>query len=242
MDFPNLNIDELVQGYHQSGPQMQCNYCSATFTDAAQMAAHLETIHDGALTALLTADTKYNTLTDNQSKLLQAFSRKQKDQTIADQLEVSASTIRHQKFTFREKAKQARFYLAQYQAVFGVQSTEDYLPIPPMAADNDDRFRITETEYAKTTQKYFEFTDGGLVLTRLPKGQKKSSPCSIVSVMNSPSIPSMRNPMLMQNSKPSTSTTASSSATSSTTAFLPALLTIVPTGAFFKGVNHHDRP
>ncbi|KRM77605.1 DUF2087 domain-containing protein [Secundilactobacillus collinoides] len=173
MDFPNLNIDELVQGYHQSGPQMQCNYCSATFTDAAEMAAHLETIHDGALTALLTADTKYNTLTDNQSKLLQAFSRKQKDQTIADQLEVSASTIRHQKFTFREKAKQARFYLAQYQAVFGVQSTEDYLPIPPMATDNDDRFRITETEYAKTTQKYFEFTDGGLVLTRLPKGQKK---------------------------------------------------------------------
>ncbi|ANZ60427.1 hypothetical protein AYR62_15185 [Secundilactobacillus paracollinoides] len=173
MNFQDLPIAALIQGYHPVGGQLQCNYCTARFSEPEAVITHLNATHGGALDALLTADTKYNTLTETQIRLLQAFSLKQKNQAIADQLGVSASTIRHQKFTFREKAKQARLYLAQYQAVFGDEPTKDYLPIPPMATDNDDRFRITETEYADTTQKYFTFTDAGIVLTRLPKGQKK---------------------------------------------------------------------
>ncbi len=173
MDPSSLTTAELVQGYHQLGDLLRCNYCQADFTDRQQVTSHLERQHGGPLSALLNLASKYNTLTPKQRELLRAFSQPLKDKDIANLLQISASTVRHQKFTFREKAKQAQLYLAQYEAVFGATPTDTMLPMPPTAISNDARFKITEKEYRKLTQQYFDFSVPHLTLTRLPKGQKK---------------------------------------------------------------------
>ncbi|WP_057002545.1 DUF2087 domain-containing protein [Agrilactobacillus composti] len=173
MDPTTLTLAELGQGYRQVGDLLICNYCQAAFTQQPALTSHLEMKHGGALTALLAADSKYNMLTPTQQTLLQAFSQGLKDKDIATQQQVSDSTIRHQKFTFREKAKQAQLYLAQYQAVFGTKTGTDLLPMPPGTDTKDARFKLTPQEYIKLTQQYLDFSTPQLILKRLPKGQKK---------------------------------------------------------------------
>ncbi|KRN21759.1 hypothetical protein FD14_GL000942 [Secundilactobacillus similis DSM 23365 = JCM 2765] len=136
------------------------------------MQRHLTHQHQGAVNALLQSTSKYNTLTATQRDLLTAFASGDKDKLIAEQLDLSPSTVRHQKFTFREKAKRAKLYLAQYEAIFEDSSTS-MLPIPPSITHPDDRFKISETDYATLVQKYFDFSQPTPVLTQLPKGEKK---------------------------------------------------------------------
>ena len=176
-DLTQLTQSELIQGYHQHNQLLLCNYCQITFSDqqTEAMQAHLTTIHGGSKQALLTVASKYSGLTDTQVQLLTAFSTADKDQAVADDLEVSASTVRHQKFTFREKAKSAELYLAQYHAIFGdvPVKANQYLPIPPAITHPDDRYRLTEQEYVDLISKYFAPDQTHLVLKRWPKGEKK---------------------------------------------------------------------
>lgn len=46
------------------------------------------------------------------------FHSKISDKDMAKKLNVTEATMRRQRFTFREKAKQAKFYLAMYELVF----------------------------------------------------------------------------------------------------------------------------
>lgn len=176
-DLTHLNQEELIQGYHQLGHVLLCNYCQVTFNEAQQSAIeqHILSQHGGPKHALLSIESKYNGLTDTQVQLLSAFARANKDQEVATVLGVSASTVRHQKFTFREKAKSAELYLAQYHAIFGETPVKanQYLPIPPVIKSPDDRFKLTEYEYAELVTKYFETDQTQLVLKRWPKGEKK---------------------------------------------------------------------
>ena len=75
MDPSSLTTAELVQGYHQLGDLLRCNYCQADFTDRQQVTSHLERQHGGPLSALLNLASKYNTLTPKQRELLRAFSQ-----------------------------------------------------------------------------------------------------------------------------------------------------------------------
>lgn len=95
---------------------------------------------------LLYSDTKYNTLTDNQKELLLLFYSDMSDSEIAKKLGVSHSTVRHQKFTFREKAKQAKLYLAVFESVFEdkIKNEDAIIPIHNHAIYYDERYVITE--------------------------------------------------------------------------------------------------
>ena len=189
MDFLQIGLNELKQGYQVKGKRVCCNYCQTTYSfekshkDEAinQIREHLHHAHNGEKQALIVFDSKYNTLTDKQKELLLNFGSDKKDQEIAKEFNVSASTIRQQKFTFREKAKQAKVYLAQFDAVFSEkQPIEDtLLPIPEASEVVDDRFVLTEREYAEIVRKYFDFSTGDIVLTVFPKGQKK-----IIGILN----------------------------------------------------------
>ena len=68
---------------------------------------HIKQIHSSNLTQLLYSESKYNTLTQNQRELLAMFYSKISDKDMAKKLNVTEGTIRRQRFTFREKAKQA---------------------------------------------------------------------------------------------------------------------------------------
>lgn len=159
MDISNFTLNELIAGYHLNSEQdCICNYCGKTFPQGqvfsidgcfyipeAAVARHIDSEHGGNFNQLLQTDTKYNTLTDKQKELLTLFHTDVSDNEIARQLGVTTSTIRHQKFTFREKAKQARFYLALVEHAFG-DTGEDLVPIHDHAAYLDDRYVITAKE------------------------------------------------------------------------------------------------
>ncbi|MFC6181554.1 DUF2087 domain-containing protein [Lactiplantibacillus daowaiensis] len=178
MNLAELSLVDLQRGWHVQANELQCNYCAANWvaeTPTSTLTQHIETVHGGNLTQLIHLDSRYNTLTSKQQDLLTAFATGIKDQALAKQLQVAAATIRHQKFTFREKAKQAKLYLAIYEQVFGelAQPTEEQLiDVPEQPQQPDDRWLITEEEAAKALQHYFDFSTEPLQLKRLPKKQK----------------------------------------------------------------------
>ncbi|MFC6274791.1 DUF2087 domain-containing protein [Levilactobacillus tangyuanensis] len=179
------SLTEIEQGWHQTDTDYVCHYCDTVFAKdevfpvegkfypAAEMIRqHVAQAHPDAINDLIQTDSKYNTLTTKQRSLLMAFARGEKDATIAGETGVAAATVRHQKFTFREKAKQAKLYLAIYERVFNQTPVPDALvDLPEQTGPVDDRFAITTTEFQTIVQKYFISTDP-LRLKRWPKSQK----------------------------------------------------------------------
>ena len=79
---------------------------------------------------------------------------------MAKKLNVTEGTIRRQRFTFREKAKQAKFYLAMYELVFEDEplTAEQIVPIHNNAIYVDDRYLITEEEKQHIIETFFSST------------------------------------------------------------------------------------
>ncbi|EPH95642.1 hypothetical protein D920_02372 [Enterococcus faecalis 13-SD-W-01] len=185
MNISEWTLQQIEAGYQKQKNSFVCNYCGQNFVDEGenpekQIKEHIQEIHQGNGYQLIHADTKYNTLTEVQKKLLEAFLQGKKDKEIAEEMGITPSTVRHQKFTFREKYKQAKFYMAMYQQVFASKSSsENLLAVPDKMNKVDERFFITEEEYDIAIRKYFDFSQGKVVLKQLPRGQKK-----VITVLN----------------------------------------------------------
>ena len=189
LDFGQLTLEEIKQGY-RFDPEVRayaCNYCEQPFpegqvfsmgdglyTASHAVVYHTKKEHGGVLPPLLHYDTKYNTLTDNQRELLALFHSNLPDSEIAKKLGVTPSTIRHQKFTFREKAKQAKYYLALFENAFADkgQQEEQMIPIHNQATYYDDRYVITEQEKNHMLETAFASLEP-LVLSIFPRKEKK---------------------------------------------------------------------
>ena len=123
---------------------------------------------------LVSSHAKYNTLTQNQRELMLLFASGESDKNIAKKLGITESTVRRQRFTFREKAKQAKYYLAVYEQAFEHKGTPDntIIPIHSHASYVDDRYLITEQErnhILETTFSSFE----PLILKNFSAKEKK---------------------------------------------------------------------
>ncbi|WP_225049236.1 DUF2087 domain-containing protein [Lacticaseibacillus kribbianus] len=153
-------IEDWRRGFHRERRTLACNYCDAhePLTTAGERAltAHIEAAHGGALAAVLAAPDRANALTPTQQTLLTAFAEGASDRDVAAQLGLAAGTVRHQKFTFRQKAAQARLYLAQFTAAFGADAGESSLVAVPAAAA---ALGITEADYAAVIAKHARFGD-----------------------------------------------------------------------------------
>lgn len=175
MNYEETTQNELTNGYHfdKAKSAYICNYCGHEFPMGQvfpmdenyyepeyAVVKHIDIEHGGNFSQLLKSDTKYNTLTDNQKELLTLFQSEMSDNDIAKELGISASTVRHQKFTFREKAKQAKHYLAVYDNVFSKkkqqQDKDSIVPIHDNAKYYDERYVITEKEKEKIIKTTFE--------------------------------------------------------------------------------------
>lgn len=172
MDYGKMALDEIKKGYKYDKEQdaFVCNHCGQVFNigqvfqiegnffmaEPAVM-KHISQSHDSNLTQLLCSESKYNTLTQNQRDLLAMFYSKISDKDMAKKLNVTEATIRRQRFTFREKAKQAKFYLAMYELVFEDEptTTEQIIPIHNNAIYVDDRYLITEDEKQHIVETFF---------------------------------------------------------------------------------------
>lgn len=173
----NINIDEysiesIKNGYYYDPAThtYHCMLCGERFEEgeifkigdryyeafrAVQL--HVEQTHGGVFRHLLENDSKYNTITEKQKELLGLIHKGLSDQAIAQKLGITASTVRHQRFSFREKAKQAKLYLSLYElAAEGISSDQDTLiPIHEGANMIDDRYVITKEEREKILSAVF---------------------------------------------------------------------------------------
>lgn len=191
MDYGNLSIEEIRQGYRLLEDQEAyvCNYCGKAYPlgevfpiggsfclPERAIVQHIESDHGGTFDQLIEGGAKYNTFTDTQKQLLALFHEGLADKEIAEKLGIAASTVRHQKFTFREKAKQAKYYLAVYEDAFkspsNTETSDEIMSIPNTATMLDDRYVITEKEKAQILKSEFSNLDP-LRLKKYPKKAKK---------------------------------------------------------------------
>ncbi len=171
-----MTVDEIKQGYtHNGEDSFICNICGKTFHtgevfefegryfEAFKMIKiHIESEHPNMLQILTAEDKKYTGITENQKELLEMIYKGMSDSEIAKKTGVAAATIRHQKYVFREKAKQAKLYLAIYElAVKGMDNRttdrmkEEIVDIHEGAKMIDDRYMTTKSEEDKILESMF---------------------------------------------------------------------------------------
>jgi len=186
VEIDKLTVEELKNGYIYDieGKAYICLTCKKTFEIGEvftfenrifeafrAIKIHIESEHGDNFTQLLNSESKYNTFTDNQRELLSLIYLDHSDKEIAKSLGVSPSTIRHQRFMFREKAKQARMYLAIYeQAIEKKTSTEE--TINGKAHMGKELTIATEKESEHILNNAFECLSP-LKLKTFPRKEKK---------------------------------------------------------------------
>ena len=189
MDIDNLSIEEIKEGYRfdLDTNSYICNTCKRIFEvgeiysfdgrffEASRaIKIHINMEHQNNFENLLHTESKYNTLTKNQKELLLFMYSDASDKEIASKLGISPATVRHQRFMFREKAKQAKMYLAIYEQAIEKKSlnNEMIVPIHSNATMVDDRYIITEKEKEQTLKTIFESLFP-LKLKTFPRKEKK---------------------------------------------------------------------
>ncbi len=190
MDYNKITLDELKKGYRYDKEHdiYICNYCAQNFevgqiysisnnfyTAEHAVSKHIEITHGSNLSQLISADTKYNTLTQNQKDLILLFASGISDIEMASKLGVTKATIRRHRFTFREKAKQAKYYLAIYEQSLGLKEVSEnaIMPIHNHASYVDDRYLITEPERQRILENFFSSFSPLVLKTFSPKEKNK---------------------------------------------------------------------
>lgn len=189
--FWEATIEELKKGYvYEKREQAEFYVClvcgkafekgliykeGSTYYEAEKFAAlHVDHVHGSMFTWLLGLDKKLTGLTDLQKGLLNAIRRSLSDGEAAKELSIgSTSTVRNHRFTLREKAKQAKLFLAIMELVEEKPaSTSPFVSIPRSASMLDERFAITEEENADILKAYFKQGPDGPV-SEFPRKQKR---------------------------------------------------------------------
>ncbi len=189
-----MSLDEVKGGYSycSDNKSYTCLTCGKEFeagevfsfdgrfyeaSKAIQL--HIKKEHGNMLDLLTSFDKKYTGITENQKDLLMMIHDGLSDNEIAKKTGVAPATIRHQRFVFREKAKQAKLYLAIFevaeQAVssFKIKNAKDDLvDVHSGAKMVDDRYSITKAEEDKVIASAFESLEP-LVLKVFSAKEKK---------------------------------------------------------------------
>lgn len=161
--------ETLARGYAEEDGAYVCVVCGRTFCegeiypvgerllDARHAAeAHAREERERRFLGLLALADK---LTENQKALLGLIREGLSDREIAARTGVAQSTVRNQRFLFRERAKAARVMLALWEMATEEKiepADETLVPVHEGAKMVDDRFVITEAEEKKILSSVFE--------------------------------------------------------------------------------------
>ncbi|GGD46747.1 DUF2087 domain-containing protein [Paenibacillus nasutitermitis] len=135
---------------------------------------HICQVHGSMLDYLLELDKKATGLTDLQKQLIGAFSSGLSDaETVKLTGAGSASTIRNHRFALKEKAKQAKLFLATIELMEAALPGEaKFMPIHRAAPQVDERYALTQEEYTELLAQYLPYGLKG-PLTGLPRKEKR---------------------------------------------------------------------
>lgn len=183
--FWNASLDELKKGYvYNNENKYVCLVCGKQFEqgyiyqkDGVYLDAnksiehHIKNEHDSMFIYLLNMGKKHTGLTDNQKHLMDLFYRGVTDKEIAKESNTSMSTIRAQRFSLREKAKQAKVFLALMEILEqGINNkNEELIDVHNGATVLDDRYLTTIKERDEIIRIYFD----GIKLKSFPTKQKR---------------------------------------------------------------------
>lgn len=188
-EFYNASLAEIKQGYvyEPETDDYCCLMCGARFIRGQiysqqeafyeaekAMKLHVTQKHSSTFAYLLALDKKDTGLTDHQKELLSCFYHNLSDKEIATKMENdNTSTIRNQRFSFRERAKQAKLFLALMELLEEHGSkAEKLIAMPPTVTMADERFVITEADNEKFLKQYFPEGVNG-PLSSFPKKEKR---------------------------------------------------------------------
>lgn len=195
-DILALTSEDVINGFHLSPEHDRyiCNICLREFVigeifkignkyfDAVKTAEqHICEEHGSVLEVLTSADKRYTGITENQKELLLMIADGLSDNEIAKKTSTAAATVRHQRFMFKEKAKQAKLYLSIYELAIqgkknsrtGRDGEEDLIDIHKGAKMVDDRYLVTKAEEDEIISNMF-LSLAPLKLKNLsPKEKKK---------------------------------------------------------------------
>ncbi len=123
---------------------------------------------------LLELDKKQTGLTDLQKELIRGFADNLSDNEMMSRTGAgSASTIRNHRFVLKEKAKQAKLLLAIIEMMEqGAVAAPRFVPVHRTATQVDERYAITEEEYAELLKQYFPDGPEG-PLASFPRKEKR---------------------------------------------------------------------
>ena len=128
------------------------------FSDALKaMRIHIVTVHGSVFHALLQEGKRNTGLTDIQKEMLTNFYSGLSDKDIAKSSGASPSTIRFQRFNFREKAKQAKLILVLSELLEEKlkQKGKTLAKIHGGATMVDERYVVTDAEAEKIAKSFF---------------------------------------------------------------------------------------
>ncbi len=186
-----LSLTELVNGYYFDSNYNAyfCSECGTRFEQGEIFAVgkrffsaeravkeHISAQHPDRLEQILLFRDSPLSLTNRQQELLILFSKGLKNQEIAEKLGIAVSTVRHQRFVFRERARSAKFFLAVWEIACknseNPRENHEFLPPHRGAKMVDERYVITQEENEKILQDAF-FSLEPLRLRSFPKKEKK---------------------------------------------------------------------
>ncbi len=183
------SLEELKQGYVYAEQQAYvCLICGESFEDGMIyeweerlfearrfIRVHIEHHHGSMLAHLLKLDKKATGLTDLQKELIEDFASGMSDSDIVRKNgSGSASTIRNHRFALKEKAKQAKLFLAIMEMIDkgAVHASPKIAGIPLGAAQEAIREEMRDHESLSVIRKYFPEGDQGR-LTQIPRKEKR---------------------------------------------------------------------
>lgn len=184
------DLDEIKKGYYfdNNSGVYHCLICQRNFEEGEiypmkgrffearkAISFHIREEHGYMLELLLELDKKYSGITDNQKSILKDFYNKLSDKEIAKNNGISPATVRHQRFSFREKAKQAKAFLAIFELVEEASSNsakEDFVQLHSGATMVDERYVVTNSEQEQIINSYFESLEP-LKLKAFPTKEKR---------------------------------------------------------------------
>ena len=168
----NATIEDFKRGYNWSIKEAQfvCLICGEKIGESdTDVNTHIIK-HGNPIERLLLLDKKYTGLTEIQKELLTMMSNRYSDKEIAQKLACTESTIRNMRFALRERARQARAFLAVMELteekiptltppklrVFPVREGKRKALLPRFAALFEPNKEYTESEVKRLIKTIYE--------------------------------------------------------------------------------------
>jgi len=182
----DIKIQELTDGFRHDEitGRYACIFCGTIFEEGSiyeidgsladahkAVKLHVEKKHGAVFNMLLAEDRRFTGLTDVQKGFLAGFYNGLPDKAIAKATGTSQATVRYQRFSFREKAKQAKIILALSELLEARLTGCEFPQIPDNAPVIDERYMTADEETDKVINTFFISFDP-LQLKSFPTKQK----------------------------------------------------------------------